>query len=314
VKPIRGGLLSGVGAVVALLALSPAISWATFPGDNGRIAYSCNQSYLERRGICTILPDGTGIEQLATPGYSPSWSADGESLVFVRSRRVFTMDADGSNQTQVTFRSRTVWMQNPGFSPDGGWIVFERIFDRQWGGTPAKVSLWTVRTDGTDGHRIVGHNAATPVYSPSGRRIAFHGRPRDAARDGIWKIRPDGARLRRLTDPQGVGDYVLDWSPDGEHILFLRGGDPWTMRADGSVERPFSTYGQVYSPRGNRLAFGSGVYDNVSDSWMCFDIHTIRLNGSDRRSLTDNCRGFDGYASDPSWQPTHEMSTTLSAG
>ena len=38
-KPIRGGLLSGLG-VALLLAIVPATSWATYPGANGRIAYT----------------------------------------------------------------------------------------------------------------------------------------------------------------------------------------------------------------------------------------------------------------------------------
>jgi hypothetical protein len=76
-KPIRGGLLSGVGVVVVLLAVLPATSWATYPGANGRIAYSCQTPEYVPPGICTILPDGSGIEQLTDLGHSPSWSADG---------------------------------------------------------------------------------------------------------------------------------------------------------------------------------------------------------------------------------------------
>lgn len=35
-------LLSGTGTVLTVLALFPAISWGTYPGMNGRIAYSCD--------------------------------------------------------------------------------------------------------------------------------------------------------------------------------------------------------------------------------------------------------------------------------
>ena len=76
------------------------------------------------------------------------------------------------------------------------------------------------------------------------------------------------------------------------------------MRPDGSQERPFNAYGNVYSPGGDRFAFTGGDYDNVAHSYNCLDIYTIRLNGSDRRELTHNCNPFGfRYAYDPSWQP-----------
>jgi Tol biopolymer transport system component len=311
VKLIRGGLLSGVGAIVALLALSPTISWATYPGANGRIAYSCS-------GICTILPDGSGMEKIADLGHSPSWSADGERLVFVRYGQVVTMDADGGNQTQITHGDAA--KESAGFSPNGRRIVFEKHL----GGydTPERVSLWRVRTDGTDQQRIVSDYAASPVYSPSGKRqIVFEGSPRGEARNGIWKIRPDGSHLRRLTDPRQYGPYfddqLLDWSPSGGQILFYRcewgihecGGGNRVMRRDGSREHPINhPSGEVYSPDGNRFAFASGDYDNVAHSYNCLDIYTMRLNGSDIRALTHNCEDFNnggpgGYDSGPSWQP-----------
>src|SRR4051812_11094041 len=60
------------------------------------------------------------------------------------------------------------------------------------------------------------------------------------------------------------------WSPDGRQIAFLKGGQLWTMKADGSAKRRLTTRaasGPSWSPDGRFLAFaslsctgGPGVY------------------------------------------------------
>ena len=166
VRPIRGGLLSAVGGALLLLALSPTISSATYPGANGRIAYS---------GIFTVLPNGSGLQQL-TSGGDPSWSADGRSIAFTRSdgeaAEVWTMHADGTHERQVTHDG--VAKANPSFSPSGRRIVFSTApYDRE-------AAVFKIRPDGMKKRRIVGHLgpfATSPVFSPGGRRIAFEGAP-----------------------------------------------------------------------------------------------------------------------------------------
>jgi Tol biopolymer transport system component len=312
-KGIRGGLLLAVALL--LLALSPAISWATYPGTNGRIAYDFYGGYSDPNGIYTVLPDGSGAQQLTDGGGNPSWSADGRLIAFIRSdgeaAQVWTMRADGTHERQVT-HDGVEDKAKPGFSPSGRRIVYTT--GSYYGGG----SIFKVRPDGTKKRRIVGpidgSFPTTAVFSPGGRRIAFEGAPKGRGQ-GIWKVKPDGSHLRRLTMPPGRYAYdLLDWSPDGRHIVFYRcqwgihecDGADWIMWADGSVERPLArTFGEVYSPKGYRSAFAGGDYDNVSHSYNCLDIYTIRLNGSDRRQLTNNCADWSSadYASDPSWQP-----------
>jgi hypothetical protein len=53
--------------------------------------------------------------------------------------------------------------------------------------------------------------------------------------DGIYAIRPDGGRLRRLT-----GD-APNWSPHGTKIVFSRGDALWTMRGTGADVRRLTT-------------------------------------------------------------------------
>jgi Tol biopolymer transport system component len=251
------------------------------------------------------------MEKIAAVGDNASWSADGRRLVFVRDdAQVWTMDADGGNQTQIASGFE------PAFSPSGHRIVFAK-----------NGSLWKVRRDGTDPERIVSGGASGyasgPIYLPNRRWIIFQGRPRGAARDGIWKIRPNGSQLRRLTAPpepapyEDYDDGLLDVSPGGGRILFLRcntlerGCAPirrWVMRPDGSGRRRVPISAQGYSPSGSRFVFATGEGDPIFGTSYCLDIHTVRPNGTDDRTLTQNCAGlapgeYADLAYAPAWQP-----------
>lgn len=332
-KPIRGGLLSGVVALV-LLALSPEISWATYPGANGLIAYSLrSDSTGGDSEIFTVLPDGSGVQRLTSntvSDFEPSWSADGRRLVY-RSGippidpdfELFTKNATAGNRTRVTHDNGND--SSPGFSPNGRRIVYAK--DGQAvteDGRPRRVSIFKIRTDGTDRRRLVTGVVQEPTYSPNGNRIVFHGIPKGRSHGGIWTVRRDGSHLRRLTNPDGpyIYDLALDWSPDGHHILFLRcdafraACDHWLMRPNGSNKHPIPGTGEQpiqeasgtgYSPSGNRLAFwwGEGV---GSDDFPCSDIYTVPTTGYDSELVTHVCEdlnngGPGGYAIDPSWQP-----------
>ena len=115
----------------------------------------------------------------------------------------------------------------------------------------------------------------------------------------------DGGAPQQLTEDIGFANYP-SWSPDGERIAFLAGGDPlfllnevslMTMAADGSDQRvivdrfnSLALRPPVWSPDGTHLAFASG--DGESVLW----IYTVRADGSYLRGLTDTLSG-------PAWSP-----------
>src|SRR5580704_14486671 len=72
-------------ALVLLLAAAPA--WATFPGNNGRIAFVANRGAGSWH-LYTMNPDGSDIVQITNlpPTFFeplfPSFSPDGQKIVF----------------------------------------------------------------------------------------------------------------------------------------------------------------------------------------------------------------------------------------
>jgi Tol biopolymer transport system component len=103
--------------------------------DGKRIAFvSCP---LDAFGcqISVISTTGDNREDLTALGmeFNPIWSPDGKKIAFIRQMgsilfeplyEIFTMNADGTNQKQLTFFSNQSCVA-PSWSPDGSQIVFD---------------------------------------------------------------------------------------------------------------------------------------------------------------------------------------------
>ena len=72
----------------------------------------------------------------------------------------------------------------------------------------------------------------------------------------------------RVTDNCPISESTPAWSPSGEHIVFSRFGNLWSMRADGTESAELTCdpgeadYWPNWSPDGSRIAFdrGTGVF------------------------------------------------------
>lgn len=264
-----------VAAVLGLTVVGPSPAEATFPGNNGRIAYSVGdalpQGFPTPSQIYTVRPDGSQRRQLThlpadKTAASPAWSPDGRRIAYQSNVdgdfQLWVMNADGSSQRRL--------LDDPGFadyqpswSPDGSRLVFSRC--NRALGFDAYCDLATVTADGSALRTLLGGNwvHVRPRVSPDGTQIVFSS-TMGGLLSAVWVINVDGSGATRLTDP-AVEGFWPDWSPDGRHIVFtdfccLPLSNVLVMNADGSGVRKLTNFTAPrqagfpsYSPDGRQV-------------------------------------------------------------
>src|SRR3954454_24966360 len=118
---------------VSVAVVAPS-AHATFPGKNGKIAFSSDRD-AGKFEVWTTNPDGSDPNELTTDPSAlaePAWSPDGRKVAFAACRGrapesaycntdIYVMNADGSGQTRLTHDP--AYDANPAWSPDGQTII-----------------------------------------------------------------------------------------------------------------------------------------------------------------------------------------------
>jgi Tol biopolymer transport system component len=316
-----------VACAAALLIASMQPAKAAFPGANGKIAFHAWRGTAEGpdgggtldADIFSMNPDGSGQRRLTDTSwfnYDPAWSADGTKIAFTNQIAedssggvdTYLMDADGSDEMNLTRTDLTFESEEPAWFPSGRKIVTSRHY------FGSGDHLYTVAFDEsgnvTQTIKLTGGDDfardRAPAVSPDGRKIAFVSFQRGDGEDTeIYVIgagRPEGpdnpaVQLTRNT----TNDGAPDWSPDGTQIVYggVRNGNAeiLVMNADGSGKKNIThssapESGPAWSPDGKQIAFESL---RGGDS----EIFRMRADGSHRIQLTFNTRDD----SSPDWQP-----------
>lgn len=123
------------------------------------------------------LTDAPGLDD------GPEYSPDGKYIYFNSHRtgrmHIWRMDADGSNQVQITNDAYDNWFAHP--SPDGRWLAFISYLEDQQGqhpfGRDVKLRLMNLQTgevrDLTDVFFGGQGSFNVPSWSPDSKQVAF---------------------------------------------------------------------------------------------------------------------------------------------
>jgi len=184
--------------------------------------------------------DGSGqanVSNTTANDTQPSWSPDGTKIAFASDRdqaglsSIYVMNANGSNQTRLTFSGSGLRDEQPAWSPDGMKLAFTSTRDSTvmtWQETDddgavlvrttirGNKEVYVMNADGSNPIRLTNtlENDDSPAWSSDGTKIVFRS---DRATDccdpveQIWKMNADSSNQLNLSN-NGFGDYCPSWS------------------------------------------------------------------------------------------------------
>lgn len=313
-------LALGVAAAVAVLfALSiTGSARATYPGANGKIAFSTDQD-PNGSNIFTVNPDGSSETQLTHGEFgsanAPNFSPDASKIVFqgdisgIPQLYVINADGSGGDPSHPLFNDPNNGDANASYSPNGKQIAFQSC-----GQTGCSIDV--IASDGSGGATVLTSPlsvANDPRWSPDGTQIAFDSN-QDGLLSAVWVMDANGQHQQRLT-AASLEANLPDWSPDGKHILFqdkccVFGTNIWVMNADGSGQKQLTHmptkhqngFGH-YSPDGTKIVFISdlGYKPGSCGENGCADLYTMNTNGTHTTKIVSDQPGvfFNDWGRQP---------------
>ncbi len=266
-----------LAVVVLVLVAGAGPAGAAFPGANGKIAFVKENFRQGSSGIFAMNLDGSETDRLGS-GYSPSWSADGQKVVFERisgeseedfNQDIYVMNADGSGLEQVT--SSRAYDFSPSFFPDGETIAFVRDSPRN--GT----DIFSMKLDGTGLTKLTddpGFYEESLAVSPDGSQIAFSRYTRSSE---IWVMDSDGTDPVNLTKTGRIDEFGPDWSPDGSKIAFT------SYRFNFSGGGGALSQGEALAPEA--LSREAAASQEPEED---LEISVMNADGTERKNLTNS--------------------------
>jgi Tol biopolymer transport system component len=250
--------------------------------------------------IYSIGADGKHLEQLTDTSaheLEPAWSPDGTRIAYVQqltankcdgcADTLWVMNADGSDQHEVTPPSEVTHDQHPTWSPNGTELAFWR-----WTFTSGRIAV--VPATGGAVRTIVA-NGDDPAWGPS--RIAYVNG--SVAPTLVQTVTPDGTKVRTVASDSGAVTTAVAYSRTGK-IAYLR-TDPegrlqlvvtGTKRRMplGGLHASYAGSALAWSPDGTRLAFDAIDDAGISDLWL------VDADGTHLTRLTHGIGAVEGLS------------------
>jgi TolB protein len=198
--------------------------WPVWSPNGTRIAF------FNRQGLQVINADGSDLTLVTTRNVVPTpwgkpftWSPDSTRIAFIfAGNQLYVADADGSGEVllvDIPSRGLSGPSGYPAWSPDGTQIAVA--------GPDGPIYVVDVNSSAPPQLVTPDCGGGFLTWSPDSTQIAFHGRCRESG-VGLYVMNRDGSQPIQLTDDSKVhsgfsGGGPLDWSPDGQWIVFASG-------------------------------------------------------------------------------------------
>lgn len=273
--PVRISTLASLPGIESYPAFSPDGKFVAFTSDGGE---DRNEDLFIR-----MIGEGSVLRLTTHPAtdHQVAWSPDGLQLAFLRAAspgeenrryRLITKPALGGTEREIA----RVW-GGLDWSRDGKFLA---VSDFEQNQPPTRIVILTPegnqRTVITPADSSGNFFDSFPRFSPDGTRIAFVRWVSDQSSD-LFVVEIKSRQIRRLTDDQ-KRILSLQWTPDGEEVLFVSNrqgrNQIWRIPVNGGSPTQLTRVGDTVehialSRDGKLLTYSQQINDTV------LEIHSL---------------------------------------